>query len=289
MNQATTSTKPASALSGLNVLLMGPSGTGKTYEMANFADHFCKAGGEFFAVFLEAGAESFFGYWTDRGQPIPDGVHWHILQMKQVGGFGSMLENAKRVNTLSLDSLAKAVDPNKSKYDQFVQVLTVLNDYTCHRTGKKFGSVDSWGVNRALGMDGLTGLCRASMANVIGGKSVRSQSDWGIAQDQVEKLVNMLCDGCLCHYLLIAHVERETDAVLGGVKLMPSALGKALAPKLPAMFSDVILTAREGTKYTWDTASAQADVKTRNLPVAANQVPEFATILNKWKSRGGVI
>ncbi len=88
---------------------------------------------------------------------------------------------------------------------------------------------------------------------------------------------------------MIAHVERETDAILGGVKLMVSTLGKALAPKLPPMFSDVILTVREGTSFTWDTGSAMADVKSRNLPIQSKLPPTFQAILDKWRSRGGVV
>ena len=66
---------------------------------------------------------------------------------------------------------------------------------------------------------------------------------------------------------------------------MASTLGKALAPKIPSMFSDVILTTRENTKWTWDTASAMADLKTRNLPIAQGITPDFRQIIEKWKSR----
>ena len=69
---------------------------------------------------------------------------------------------------------------------------------------------------------------------------------------------------------------------------MVATLGRALAPKIPSMFSDVILAVRDGTKWSWDTASAQADVKTRNLKIAAGQDPSFGPIVAKWKSRGGV-
>jgi hypothetical protein len=55
------------------------------------------------------------------------------------------------------------------------------------------------------------------------------------------------------------------------------------------MFSDIILTVREGTKFHWDTGSALADVKTRNLKIAQNLDASFAPILAKWKSRGGVV
>jgi hypothetical protein len=95
----------------------------------------------------------------------------------------------------------------------------------------------------------------------------------------------MLCDNCPCHFVLIAHVERETDQVLGGVKLMVSTLGRALPPKIPILFSDVILAVRNGTKWNWDTANAQADLKTRNLPVRSDNPPDFASIMAKWSSR----
>jgi hypothetical protein len=53
------------------------------------------------------------------------------------------------------------------------------------------------------------------------------------------------------------------------------------------MFSDVILTVREGGKFTWDTGSAMADVKTRNLPIAAGLPADYGAIIKKWESRGG--
>lgn len=66
---------------------------------------------------------------------------------------------------------------------------------------------------------------------------------------------------------------------------MVSTLGKALAPKFPAMFSDVILTERQGDKWTWNTASAMADVKTRNLPIKSDNSPDFKLVFDKWASR----
>jgi hypothetical protein len=127
------------------------------------------------------------------------------------------------------------------------------------------------------------------MSLVVGGKPVKSQADWGIAMDQIEKLVRQLTDGCKCHFVLTAHVEREVDLVFGGVRVTVSTLGRALAPKIPPMFSDVILTYREGTKFLWSTANPQADLKARNLPLADGMPPTFKPIIDKWKSRGGAI
>jgi len=273
-----------STLPGVNVLLMGPAGTGKTYSLGSLVD----AGVEVFYLGLEPGLESLLAYWTDKGKDIPPNLHWHLLDAPKAS-FTEFLETATKVNTMSLDTLAKMQDPNRGKHNQFIKLLEALNDFPDDRTGTKFGCVDTWTPSRALVVDGMAGLARAAMSLVVGGKPVRNQSDWGIAQDQVEKIVRMWTDNCRCHFVLIAHVERETDAILGGVKLMVSTLGKALAPKLPPMFSDVILTVREGGKFTWDTASAMADVKTRNLAIAQGLPASFGPIVDKWKSRGGAL
>ena len=283
--QLTPTAEPAkSTLNGVNVLLMGPAGTGKTTACGTLVD----AGLEVFYLGLEPGLESLIGYFTDRKLPIPPNLHWHQVEGKKAS-FTDLIDNAKKVNTMSLDSLAKIADPNRSKYDMFTKILMALNDFKDDRTGQSFGCTDTWGPGRVLVIDGMAGLCRAAMELVIGGKPVSNQSDWGIAQKQVETLLFMLTNQLKCHFALLGHVERETDAVLGGTKIMLSSLGKALGPKLPPMFSDVILTVREGSKFTWDTGSALADVKSRNLPIAQGLPATFLPIIEKWKSRGGVI
>ena len=275
---------PKSALFGANVLLMGPAGTGKTHSIGTLVE----AGVEVFYLGVEPGLESLLGYFTDQGKPIPENLHWHQMAA-QKASFADLLESATKISTMSLDSLAKMTDPQRGKYDQFLKVIASINNFVDDRTEKSFGCADSWNPNRCLVIDSLSGLARSAMSLVIGGKAVRNQSDWGIAQDQVERLVFMLTNQLKCHFVLIAHVERETDQILGGTKIMVSALGKALGPKLPSMFSDVILTAREGTKFSWDTGSLMADVKSRNLPIAQGQSPDFRPIIKKWLSRGGLL
>lgn len=277
-------TNQAPTLAGVNVCLIGPAGTGKTHSLGTLVD----SGIETFVVMMEQGLESLLGYWTDRGKPVPPNLRYHKLAAP-TASFAEMIKNAELINTMGLDSLAKMTDPNKSKYNQFVGLLKALNDFPDDRTGQKFGPVNLWTPNRALCIDGLTGLNAAAMQLVVGGKAVRSQSDWGIAQDQIEKILRMLCDACACHFVLIAHVEREQDQLSGGVKLMPSTLGKALAPKISAMFSDVVMAVRQGDKWAWDTANPMADLKTRNLPIRADNPPDFRPIITKWISRGGKV
>lgn len=271
-----------SLLAGVNVLLEGPTGTGKTYALGTLAD----AGVELFLLFTESGVETALGYWADRGLSIPTNVHWHVLARPE-GSFATMAATAETINKSSQESLHKMQDPKRATHNQFIGLLNTLNNFPDDRTGELFGPVDGWGPDRCLAIDGLTGINIIAMSLVVGGKPVRSQADWGIAMGQVENILRLLTDGCKCHFVLIAHVEREVDAVFGGVKVTVGTLGRALAPKIPPMFSDVILTERNGTKFSWSTANALADLKARNLPIADGIRPDFGPILEKWKSRGG--
>lgn len=266
---------------GPNVCLMGPAGSGKTHSIGTLVD----TGIEVFYVDLETGLEALLGYWKDRGLPVPPNLHYCRLPAPTFG-FADFITNAKRVlQQPDGEALCKLKDPDKMKHDRYVQLLTILNDFPCERTGQRFGSVQQWSSERALVIDGLTGMGECVMSVVIGGKPAISQTEWGIAQGELLKLIKQLANNCACWFVLLAHVERETDPVNGGLKIMVSTLGKALPPKIPSIFSDIILTVREGSKWSWDTATGTADLKTRNLPLKAGMTPDFAPILAKWKNR----
>lgn len=259
---------------------MGPSGSGKTHAIGTLVD----AGIEVFYLDLENGLESLLGYWVDNDKPIPSNLHWHKLVAPEAS-FEAMWETAQKINMMNLESLAKMSDPNRSQHNRFITLLKALHNFPDDRTGELLGDATTWDTSRALVIDGLTGIGDCAMSLVIGGKPVRSMPDWQVAQDQVLRIVRMLCDDCRCHFVLIGHIERETDPVLGGMKLMVSTLGKALAPKMPALFSDVILSSREGASWSWDTANSMADLKTRNLPISPKLAPDFAQIVARWSAR----
>lgn len=271
-----------SLLPGINFLIEGPTGTGKTHCLGTAAD----AGVDLFVLFTENALETLLGYWTDRGLPVPENVHWHVLP-KPDTSFATLATTANTINTMSQDALYKMNDPDRAKHNQFTVMLRALADFPDDRTGKKFGPVDRWGPDRMLAISTLTGINPIAMSLVIGGKPIKSQTDWGIAQDQIERLIRQLTDGCKCHFVLESHVEREIDPVFGGMKITVSTLGVKLAPKIPPMFSDVVLAERKGAIFSWNTAHAQADLKARNLPIAETIPPSFKPVLEKWKSRGG--
>jgi hypothetical protein len=200
-----------------------------------------------------------------------------------------MLDSARKINTLTYESLSKLKDINKREYAQWMDVLVNLHNFKCQRTGEEFGDVSTWSTDRAIVIDSLSGLNIMAMNLVIGSKPTKSQSDWGVAMDNLERLLQKLCTDTQCHFVLTAHLERESDEVTGGIQLMASTLGRKLGPKVPRYFDDVVCCQRNGSQFSWSTAAMNVDLKARNLPIADNLEPSFEGIITPWTRKGGEI
>jgi len=271
---------PSSVYPGVNIILEGPTGTGKTFSIGTLVD----SGLEVFYFALEPGLESLVGYYTDQHKPLPENLHWHYIQPR-TKGFPQMKATADNIGKFDLSGLTKMRDIHRGTNNPMLEVYSVLNNFTDQKDGKEYGSVDSWDTSRVLVIDGLSALSRLCMEMVTGDKPVKDKPDYGIAQGNLMGLIHKLTSGCACHFVLIAHVNREVDDILGGVKLFPNTIGKAILSDIQQPFSDVILSVREGDKFFWDTANSQADLKTRNLPIQSKLPADFRPIIDKWTMR----
>ena len=274
-------------LSGPKVLIEGPSGTGKTYALGKLVEWAAnqKPVVEVFVLFTENGLETLLGYWSDKDKPIPENLHYHSTLTKPIS-LAALMKSADDVGKLSYELISKMVDSSRGGANNaFYKILSACNDFPDDRTGKKFGAIDSWGVNRVFVIDSLSELSNACMKMVIGAKPTASQPDYGVAQNNLMNFMRLCTQGLACTFIMTAHVNRETDEITGGVKLMTSSIGKALSGDIPKLFSDVIYTVREGTNWYWDTAAANVDTKTRNLPIQSKLAPDFSLIMNKWAKR----
>lgn len=262
---------PVSSLPGVNEMLCGTSGSGKTHAIRTLVE----AGLEVFVLFTEPGMEVLADIPKEK-------LHWHYIAPASPD-FEDMISSATKINTMSFEAITKLPDINKRKYDEFIQVLVTLSNFKDDRTGASFGPVDSWDSSRVLVVDSLTGLSLMAMNLVTGSKPVKSLADWGVAIDNLERLITKLCVDTKCHFVLISHLERETDEVTGGTSLMASTLGRKLAPKLPRYFSDVIHVVRKADKFVWSTVTSNVDLKARNIALADNLPPSFGPIIANWR------
>lgn len=260
-------------LPGVNVMLVGGIGTGKTHSLRTLIE----AGLEVFVIFTEPGMEVL-------ADTPPEKLHWHYIA-PMAPAWKDMIDSAEKINRLSIKALSDMGDINKSKYTEFIQILECLSNFTDDRTGKTFGAVDSWGPDKVLVIDSLSGINIAAMNLVTGSKPVKSIADWGIAMSNLELLITKLCVDTKCHFILTAHLERETDEVLGTVTLMASTLGRKLAPRLPRFFSDVIQCRRDGEIFNWSTSAFNVDLKARNLALSDKLKPSFVPIIDSWRMR----
>lgn len=272
------------SLPGAKVLIMGDTGTGKTYSIASLI----KAGITPFILFTEPGLLGMSKSCQAAGITDPHPFHYHYIP-PTLSDWDALTKIGENVNQLPYSALCKMVDTNKKKYNQWLEVIKNNNNFHCEGCGQDFGDIQSWGTDRAFVLDSLTGFSEMSMRLYIGGKVAKDKPDYQIAQDMIMRVLDKWTLETNCWFIMIAHEERESDDITGAVRRFPSSVGKAIAPDIPKNFSDVIEAVREGNNFSWDTAATGAATKATFLPVQAKQIPNFVTIVEAWKKAGGVI
>jgi energy-coupling factor transporter ATP-binding protein EcfA2 len=258
-------------------MLIGGSGSGKTTALKTLI----AAGITPMCLFTENSFDVLGD--TDKSK-----LHWMYLPPTQ-GDVSSLIAVAQRISMMNADQLQKTHDVTRAQTNQYMPLLNAMMQFKCDRTGESFGNVSTWGTDKALVIDSLSGLTIAATKLAVGEKYAMTQPEFQIVMKTIENLINQICTGFHCHAVITAHMERELDEVNGGVKIYASTLGRKLAPLLPRYFTDVLIAKRVGTKFIWDSADPQADLKTRNAPISSELPPSFVPLVTAWKSRGGLI
>ena len=277
----------AKPLVGPKICLMGLGGTGKTFALGTLCEWAERNGFEVAILFTENSQETLLGYFRDKGKEPPPNVFWHQQGTKPIS-LKNLIQQADNVGKLSYEALAKSTDGNRGgENNAFWKILLSCSAFKDDRTGKDLGGVETFPITRIFVMDSLTETANAAMKMQIGSRPMASPGDYGVAQNNLMNFLRLLTQGCVCPFIMTAHVDRETDAVTQSTKVMIKAIGKALATEIPTLFSDIIYTMREGSKFTWDTAAYGVDTKTRSLGYRAGILPDFGPLMDTWKKRSG--
>lgn len=272
--------KQAPATIAPAILLLGPPGSGKTYSISTLLE----AGKEVFAIITEPnGLETLLDVVHKKGLPI-DKLRVQSIAPTRPGV--SVLKGlAENISRSSFENLSKMAPSPGRRDAQMHKFLQALEDFTDDRTGESFGSPFTFGPDRAVVVDSLSGLNLMAWDLVVGEKVTAHQGEWGVAMNFLEKLLNTLTGDFHCPFVMTGHIEREPDEITGGTKNMTSTLGRKLAPKIPRFFSEVIFCRREGSSYYWSTTEHNTDLKTRNLPLGDKLQPSFKPLLDAFDKR----
>ena len=254
-----------------NILLVGSIGTGKTTALRTIVEECNK---KLFVISTEPGIENILGNEAKEG-PLPEDMcHWHYISPAEVD-WKILISNAKLVNTLSMGDLQKMPAANRNKFQQFIELLTVLSSFKCDRTGEEFGPIDDFEEDVVLAIDGLSGMSQMALDLTVGSKPIVTLPEWGAAMNTVLRLVRKLCYDTKCTFVLNAHLERQKDELTGGEHKTVSTLGNKLAPEMVKPFDEIILTTRAGDKFNWSNIEMNVDLKTRVLEWRDDYVPTF--------------
>lgn len=262
---------------GAKVLLLGATGAGKTHSLRTLVD----VGITPFIIFTEAHGINIV---TDI--PCPK-LHYAYIPPTS-GSWNQIINRAKLATSISWNALKEQIiDPDKSQYTGYLDVVTQLFNFKCQRCGENFGDVSTWSIDRAICVDSFSGINTMAMQMFTGESIAKSQPQWGAAMKAELVLSDKLCFDTRAHYVLIAHVERQMDEVYGGTHIVPMCLGRKVAPDLPKNFSDVIHVLRKEKTFTWSTITPNADLKANNVAWSDKLPPSFVPLIESWRKRAG--
>jgi hypothetical protein len=274
---ATTTDTATVALVPPSVLLQGESGAGKTSSIITLVS----AGIETFVIGTEPG---FVDSLIDRCRELQlnmSKLHWMSV-LPATEGWEALDEVTQKIGALDFEGISKIKGIGKDKTRvPATKFLNALKDFRCERDGKSYGSFTTWGDDRALVIDSLSGLSAIAWYLTVGYKPTGAPGEWNIAMNFLEMLLMKINSDRKCYFVLTAHVEKEMDEILGVNRIMTSTLGRKLAPKIPRFFSEVVYAQRTTTepRFRWSTIDANAALKNRVLPVSNLLSPNFGPVV----------
>lgn len=270
---------PRPGLIAPKVLLMGAPGSGKTWSIPTLL----LMGIEVFVLITEPnGLNALLNACKRVNAPL-DLLHYAYVPPMNAS-MTSLKDVVTTIATMSYSAIADmksgiAKDPLGGG---MMKILRQWENFHCDRTGKDYGSIFSFGYNKAFVMDSLSGLNMLAQQNTVGLKPTMHQGEWGVAMNLEEMMVNKLTSDLSCYFVLIAHIDRNINEASLAALVTPAALGAKLGPRIGRFFSEVILCKRINENFSWSTMEPAADVKQSVLPIHATLPPNFKPLVEAF-------
>jgi hypothetical protein len=229
------------------LLLIGESGSGKSGSLASLA----AAGYNLRLLDYESGADILYNMLSDPKSPYPP----EALQRVH---FKTLTEHSKSVN-------GRIIPTKASVWSETMKILD--SGWKEGEPGSPdfadFGKLSTWTSKDVLVIDSFTALGNAAfnfLCSMNGKLGVLTEgNEWrrtiGQAQVLMEKFLEYLYDSSIqCNIVVISHityVDEQGQVIVDGESKSqigyPSALGRALSPKVPRYFNSMLLLKTVGT------------------------------------------
>ena len=268
-----------------STLLIGGAGTGKTSSVVTLL----KAGIAVRMLATESLAPNRV-LEEARKRNIESGIFdWQFVSPTPPS-WDSLLEKARIVNNLSLKDISDLKGGiAKSQGKQFITFIEAMNNFRSDRNGKQYGDVTSWPSDTAFVVDGLSGFSEMSRNLTVGWKPNPAPGEWGVMQSNILDVIRKLCSDLRCYFICIGHIEREQNEITGMTNITVSTLGAKLAPRLPPLFTNVVLSKRTGTTFQWSVADSGVDTKPGDFDFRSDLPQDFAPIVDAYRARSKAV
>jgi len=231
------------------LLFIGDSGTGKTGALASLVP----AGYRLRIIDLDNGLDILSGYFTNPASMYLKAAIEAKIDLESALRFVTITEQMKNV-------AGRLVPAKATVWERTVKLL----DHWKEPDGTDLGKVSSWTSQDVLVIDSFTMLSTAAlnfqlmMNGRLGNAPEGNQwrRDVGVTQNLLESLLQLLYDSSIkCNVIVTSHItyvdESQGIPTVPGenaiLKGYPSALGRALSPRIPRYFNNVLQAKTSGS------------------------------------------
>lgn len=269
---------------GFKSIVMGAPGAGKTTSLAMLL----KLGFKVYVMFTEQGIGNLLKACRTVGCTDEDMKRLFYCYIPPGGtSFEALAKGAKAVNEASEFGKMDNNTMDRKKYGQLIQCMKMCNNFI-DQHGVDHGSIEDFGCNCVFALDGMSNLARMAMQLTVGAKPVKTLQDWGVAIESLENFENQITT-IKAPFVLLAHIERETDEVTQKIYVTIATLGNKYPLRIGRNYHDVILAENTKDGFIWSTTSRDCQLKGTYLPIADKQAADFRPLVCQWLYDNGLV
>lgn len=269
---------------GFKTIVMGAPGSGKTSALATLL----KMGFKVYVLFTEQGVGNLLKACRREGCTPEDMKRLYYAYIPPGGtSFEALAKGAKAVNEAPEFGKMSNDTADRKKYGQLIQCMKLCNNFV-DQHGVDHGGIEAFGPDCVFALDGMSNLARMAMQMTVGAKPVKTLQDWGVAIESLENFENQITT-IKASFVLLAHVEKETDEVTQKIYITIATLGNKYPLRIGRNYHDVVYAEQKAGVFSWATTARDCQLKGTYLPIVDKLNPDFKPLVCQWLADNGLV